>query len=101
MRISPLAKIEKVTVISVIRHMHIASMFLATTTLSWSIGLWGCTLRPQPEMATDACAKRGGVMVNHQCVISGENAPGDWSDQQIKEIQRGFEERAPGGGRLY
>jgi hypothetical protein len=71
----------------------ILAVFLAT-------GLWGCSPAREPRLATDQCTAGGGVMVGDTCYPRSRDTSDNWSEQTLKEMQRGFEERQPGGGRF-
>jgi hypothetical protein len=36
-----------------------------------------------------------------KCYLRSKETSDDWSEQTLQEMQRGFEERQPGGGRLH
>ena len=64
-------------------------------------GLEGCaTPQNQPSIA-DQCASQGGIMVGNKCEKRSDAPQTGWSERQLKDMQRGFQERQPGGGRLY
>lgn len=69
-------------------------VFLAT-------GLWGCPSAREPRIAADQCTASGGIMVGDTCHLRSKDKSEDWSGQTLQEIQRGFEERQPGGGRFH
>jgi hypothetical protein len=62
--------------------------------------LWGCQSGQEKRIAEDPCTASGGIRVGDKCYSRSEDTPKDWSQQTIQEMQRGFEERQPGGGRL-
>jgi hypothetical protein len=64
-------------------------------------GLWGCASQDRQQSVADRCASQGGTMVGNKCQVSSESPQTGWSERQMREIQRGFQERQPGSGRLY
>ena len=65
----------------------------------------GCAAGPstavrEPRTAGDQCAASGGVMVGATCYPGSKDPSDDWSERRLQEMQRGFEERQPGGGRF-
>jgi hypothetical protein len=75
------------------RPFVVLAVFLAT-------GLWGCQPVREPRIAADQCTASGGVMVADTCHPRSGDTSDNWSDQTLKEMQRGFEERQPDGGRF-
>jgi len=64
-------------------------------------GLGGCTSPQSQQNLADECASQGGVMVGNTCEKRSKAPQTGWSERQLKEMERGFQERQPGGGRLY
>ena len=61
---------------------------------------WGCPSTREKPVAEDPCTASGGIRIDGKCYSRSKDKPNDWSDQTLQEMQRGFEERQPGGGRL-
>ena len=66
----------------------------------FAIGLWGCPAVREERTAEEQCTARGGIMVGDTCSPRSGDTPDNWSEQTLQEMQRGFEERQPGGGRF-
>ena len=61
---------------------------------------WGCPSTREKPVAEDPCTASGGIRIDGKCYSRSKDKPNDWSEQTLQEMQRGFEERQPGGGRL-
>ena len=61
-------------------------------------GLWGCPSTHEKRIAEDPCTASGGIRVVDKCYARSKDTPNDWSGRTLQEMQRGFEERQPGGG---
>jgi len=64
-------------------------------------GLGGCASPQRQQSIADQCASQGGIMIGNTCEKRSIAPQTGWSERQLKDIQRGFQERQPGGGRFY
>ena len=65
----------------------------------------GCVAGPstavhKPQTAEDPCTASGGVMVGTTCYPGSKDPSDEWSERRLQEMQREFDERQPGRGRL-
>lgn len=68
--------------------------------LVWLMGFCGCVMRRDQQTLAERCVGQGGVMVGNQCQPRDDSTSEEWSEDIIKEMERGFEERQPGMGRF-
>ena len=66
-----------------------------------AIGLWGCPSVHEKKMAEDPCTASGGIRVGDTCYPRSKDKSDSWSERTLQEMNRGFQERQPGGGRLH
>ena len=65
----------------------------------------GCAAGPSPAVrgsrpAGDPCPASGGVMVGATCYPGSKDPSDEWSARKLQEMQREWDERQPGRGRL-
>jgi hypothetical protein len=75
------------------RPFVVLAVFLAT-------GFWGCQSVREERIAADQCTASGGISVGDKCYPRSRDTSDNWSEQTLREMQRGFEERQPGSGRF-
>jgi hypothetical protein len=51
--------------------------------------LWGCQSGHEQRIADDPCTASGGIRVGDKCYARADGTPKNWSEQTIREMQRG------------